>query len=146
MDTPLLDTHIWIWWMGRDARLGNSIIEELDAFPVEHRPYLSDISLTEVALLTSGGRLSLPVPLEEWLETAAHPRSVRLVPISPAIAARTARLGDTFRDPSDPRHRGHEPDAACAAADARQHDPSLTAGQTGDANGIGGAQPYATRA
>lgn len=101
MGTPLLDTHIWIWWMGRDVRLGNSIIEELDAFPVERRPYLSDISLMEVALLTSGGRLSLPVPLEEWLETAAHPRSVRLVPISPAIAARTARLGDTFRDPSD---------------------------------------------
>src|SRR6266571_9521409 len=64
-DTPLLDTHIWIWWMGRDVRLGNGIIDQLDAFPVEHRPYLSDISLMEVALLTSGGRLSLPVPLEE---------------------------------------------------------------------------------
>ena len=101
IDTPLLDTHIWIWWTGRDVRLGNSIIEELDAFSVEHRPYLSDITPDGGRVANGGGRLSLPVPLEEWLETAAHPRSVRLVPISPAIAARTARLGDTFRDPSD---------------------------------------------
>ena len=101
MDAPLLDTHMWIWWIGRDPRLDNSIVEALDALPVADRPYVSDISLMEVALLTGRGRVSLPAPLEEWLETAAHPRSVRTVPISPAIAARMARLGDVFRDPSD---------------------------------------------
>ena len=101
METPLLDTHVWIWWSGRDPRLDNNIVEALDALPIEQRPYVSDISLMEVALLTGRGRVHLPIPLEEWLETAAHPRAVRVVPISPAIAARVARLEDAFRDPSD---------------------------------------------
>src|SRR5881396_1635421 len=78
-----------------------TITKRGDALPIEQRPYVSDISLMEVALLTGRGRVHLPIPLEEWLETAAHPRAVRVVPISPAIAARVARLEDAFRDLSD---------------------------------------------
>ncbi len=40
--------------------------------------------------------------LDAWLEAAAHPRSVRLIPISPAIAAETAALPEGWhRDPAD---------------------------------------------
>jgi PIN domain nuclease of toxin-antitoxin system len=47
-------------------------------------------------------RLSLSIPLIDWLSIAAHPRTVRLVPITPAIAAGTAALPSTFhRDPAD---------------------------------------------
>ena len=47
-------------------------------------------------------RLSLDLPLGDWLSIAAHPRSVRLVPVTPAIAAGTAALPETFhRDPAD---------------------------------------------
>lgn len=101
MNAPLLDTHAWIQWVARDPRLGDRIIDALDALPVENRPFLSDVSLLEIALLAGRGRLRFDVPLEEWLETAAHPRSVRSVPISPAIAARVATLADRFRDPVD---------------------------------------------
>jgi PIN domain nuclease of toxin-antitoxin system len=42
------------------------------------------------------------VPLHEWLDGAAHPRSVRLVSISPEIAAEVVALPDSFqRDPAD---------------------------------------------
>jgi len=98
---PLLYTHAWIHWVARDSQLGSGIIDSLDALPMDDRPYLSDVSLLEVALLAGRGRLRLAVPLEEWLETAAHPRSVRTIPISPAIATRVAALTDTFRDPAD---------------------------------------------
>lgn len=101
MTAPLLDTHAWIWWVFRDRRLGGTVIDALDGLPPGDRPFLSDASLLEVALLVGRGRLELSPPLEEWLEAAAHPRSVRSVAISPAIAARVAMLGDTFRDPSD---------------------------------------------
>ncbi len=99
---PLLDTHAWIWWIEQDARLGSRAIDALDRLPRDERPYLCDISLWEIATLVERGRLSLDVPLEEWLEAAAHPRSVRLLPISPRIAAGVAALPDTFhRDPAD---------------------------------------------
>jgi PIN domain nuclease of toxin-antitoxin system len=99
---PLLDTHAWIWWVEQDARLGARAIAVLDSLPADRRPFLCDISLWEVATLVELGRLQLDVPLDEWLEAAAHPRSVQLVPISARIAAEVARLPDTFhRDPVD---------------------------------------------
>jgi len=99
---PLLDTHAWIWWVEQDARLGAKAIAVLDSLPADRRPFLCDISLWEVATLVERERLHLDVSLSEWLEAAAHPRSVRLLPLSPKIAAEVARLPDSFhRDPAD---------------------------------------------
>lgn len=100
--TPVLDTHAWVWWINRDKRLGEVVLTALDGLPADDRPYLSDISLWEVATLVERGRVSLALPLGEWLEAAAHPRTVRLVPISPQVAAGVATLPATFpRDPAD---------------------------------------------
>ena len=99
---PVLDTHAWVWWVVGDTRLGRTTIEALDALPVQTRPYVADISLWEVALLVQRGRLELTEPLEPWLEAAAHPRSVRLLPITPAVADEVAQLPETLvRDPAD---------------------------------------------
>jgi PIN domain nuclease of toxin-antitoxin system len=99
---PVLDTHAWIWWVEHDPRLGRAALEALDALPADHRPFLSDISLWEVAMLVERRRLTLSVPLEEWFEATAHPRSVRIVPITPLIAAKVADLPASFhRDPAD---------------------------------------------
>ena len=100
--SPVLDTHAWVWWMLGDRRLGRPMLDALDALPSHARPYVADISLWEVAMLVARGRLALDVPLEEWLDAAAHPRSVRVVPITPAIAAGVADLPAEFqRDPAD---------------------------------------------
>lgn len=100
--SPLLDTHAWIWWVEQDARLGTKAIAILDGLAPDRRPLLCDISLWEVATLVELGRLQLDVPLDEWLDAAAHPRSVQIVPVSPRIAAEVARLPETFhRDPAD---------------------------------------------
>jgi PIN domain nuclease of toxin-antitoxin system len=102
MTAPLLDTHAWIWWVDQDPRLGGKIIAALDALPRDGRPFLADISLWEVAMLVERRRLELDLPLADWLEAAAHPRSVRVVPVSAGIAAEVAALPDTFhRDPAD---------------------------------------------
>lgn len=99
---PLLDTHAWVSWVERDGRLDPLTLDTLDSRPLDDRPYLCDISLWEVALLVELKRLTLDIPVEEWLAASAHPRSVRLVPITPAIAADTASLPDTFhREPAD---------------------------------------------
>lgn len=101
-DAPILDTHAWIWWVDHDLRLGPKAIEALDRLPANSRPFLCDISLWEVATLVEKGRLRFAVPFEEWLVTAAHPRSVRLLNISPSIAAAVASLPESFhRDPAD---------------------------------------------
>lgn len=99
---PVLDTHAWVWWVGRVERLGRDVAAALDALPPDNRPLLCDISLWEVATLVARGRLSLTQPLPQWLEAAAHPRTVRLLSITPEIAADVARLPSTFHhDPAD---------------------------------------------
>jgi PIN domain nuclease of toxin-antitoxin system len=99
---PLLDTHAWVWWVDQDPRLGAKTIAVLDSLPRDQRPFLCDISLWEVAMLAERGRLELDLPLGEWLDAAAHPRSVQVVAITPRIAAAVAALPDSFhRDPAD---------------------------------------------
>ena len=99
---PLLDTHAWIWWVHGDGRLGRPTLRGLDALAAGDRPVISDISLWEVATLVALGRLELPMTFDAWLEQAAHPRTVRILPISRHIASEAARLPPTFqRDPAD---------------------------------------------
>jgi PIN domain nuclease of toxin-antitoxin system len=99
---PVLDTHAWIWWVDHDLQLGRAALEALDALSIEDRPRLCDISLWEVATLLERGRLSFKIPFTDWLNAAAHPRTVRLLPITAAIAAEIASLPTTFhRDPAD---------------------------------------------
>lgn len=53
-------------------------------------------------MLVERGRLTFDVPLRDWLDAAAHPRSVQVVPVSPQIAAEVATLPSSFhRDPAD---------------------------------------------
>jgi PIN domain nuclease of toxin-antitoxin system len=74
----------------------------LDALPPDRRPYVSAISLWEVAMLVDLKRLSLDLPLADWLATAAHPRTVRVIPITSAVAAGTALLPSAIhRDLAD---------------------------------------------
>jgi PIN domain nuclease of toxin-antitoxin system len=99
---PLLDTHAWIWWVHGDRRLGTQTLNKLDQLPASSRPAISDISLWEVATLVSLGRLEIESTLDAWLAMAAHPSTVRILPITPRIAVEVARLPDTFqRDPAD---------------------------------------------
>ena len=90
MTAPLLDTHAWVWWVDRDRRLGAAALDALDGFQSDDRPSVADISLWEVATLVDRGRLEFSIPLADWLDAAAHPRSVRVLPVTPAIAVRTA--------------------------------------------------------
>jgi hypothetical protein len=63
MAVPLLDTHAWIWWIEGDRRLPRRVRDTLDRLPRDERPYLSAISLWEVAMLVERGRVVFSVSL-----------------------------------------------------------------------------------
>ena len=99
---PLLDTHVWIWWMLGDPSLPRAEREALDTLPADSRPVISAISLWEVATLVDLDRIKLDRPLEEWLGIAASPATVRIQPITTEIVAEMNRLPASFhRDPAD---------------------------------------------
>lgn len=100
--TALLDTHVLIWWLQGDGPLSPTQRRVLSAADGDSPLRVSDISLWEVATLHGLNRIRLTLPLRDWLEKATAPPLVRRHGISPAIAAETAALPDSFhRDPAD---------------------------------------------
>ena len=100
--TALLDTHVLIWWLNDRMQLSPRQQEVLEAATPDGPVFVSDISLWEVAMLASLGRIRLALPLREWLDKAIAPPLVRRQGISPAVATEVAALPDSFhRDPAD---------------------------------------------
>jgi PIN domain nuclease of toxin-antitoxin system len=98
----LLDTHVLLWWLSSVPRLSPQQEEVLRGASEEEPLWVSDITLWEIATLSSLGRIKLHLPLREWLEQATAPPLVQRLPISPAVAAEVAALPDSFhRDPAD---------------------------------------------
>ncbi len=100
--TALLDTHVLIWWLNDRMQLSPRQREIVEAATPDGPVFVSDISLWEVAMLASLGRIRLALPLREWLDKAVAPPLVRRQGISPAVATEVAALPDSFhRDPAD---------------------------------------------
>ena len=98
----LLDTHILLWWLATNSRLSTAQRAVIEAATADEPLCVSDITLWEIATLSSLGRIHLQLPLLEWLEKATSPPLVQRIPISPAVAAAVAELPDSFhRDPAD---------------------------------------------
>lgn len=100
----VLDTHIWIWWVQGDPRLGGPHAAALSA----HEPTglgVSAISCWEVAKLVEKARLALPTDIDRWLDTALAYPGVRLLELTPRISAEACRLtqlpGGFHNDPAD---------------------------------------------
>ncbi|HET6573258.1 MAG TPA: type II toxin-antitoxin system VapC family toxin [Fimbriiglobus sp.] len=97
----LLDTHVWVWWVQADPKLTTPQQGHIAA----NGPAglgVSVISCWEIALLDAAGKITLPVPVEDWVRTALAYPGVRLVDLSPEIAIASTRLPAPFhKDPAD---------------------------------------------
>ncbi|MBM5793203.1 MAG: type II toxin-antitoxin system VapC family toxin [Cyanobacteria bacterium M_surface_7_m2_037] len=109
----LLDTHIWIWWLLGSDRLSARERQALDQLARDGNAYLSAMSLWEAQMLHSKGRLSLDRSFSLWLEQAASPEIVKLLPLDVDVVITVDRLPPEFHgDPAD----------RLIAATARVHD------------------------
>lgn len=96
----LLDTHIWIWWMGDPDRLPFAYREYL-AFRQNGELAVSVISCWEIAQLVQVNRLLLTVPVDRWISLALEP-AITCLPLSSEIAVTSTQLpGDFHKDPAD---------------------------------------------
>lgn len=100
--TLLADTHILLYWLDDPRSLSATQRRALQQAGPEAPVLVSDISLWEITMLQSLGRITLDRPLREWLELAVSPPLVRRASITPAVAATVVSLPETFhRDPAD---------------------------------------------
>jgi PIN domain nuclease of toxin-antitoxin system len=100
--TVLLDTHIWIWWVSKQAELSDKERAALDAAAQAGEVALSAISLWEVQVLFAKRRLEVDMPFEAWLLQAAAPSAVKLIPLDIGVIFALNRLPESFHgDPAD---------------------------------------------
>jgi PIN domain nuclease of toxin-antitoxin system len=99
----VLDTHVWLWVVeGSQRELSARAVEEIDRASRSGDVLVSAISVWEVAMLESKGRITLSRPVEDWVRSALRAPGVRLLPLTPEIAVESARLpGSAHGDPAD---------------------------------------------
>lgn len=99
----VLDTHVWIWLLeGTEGALAAAAIKQVEAAAAASRLAVAAISVWELAMLESKGRITLSRSIEEWTKAALTAPGLQLVELSPDVALQSTRLpGEFHGDPAD---------------------------------------------
>ena len=92
--TLLLDTHIVLWFITADPALDDDLVDRLRHDPDVH---LSPVSLWEITVKQSAGKLAGPPDLAERIRDLGFPE----LPVTHAHAMAAGRLPAHHRDPFD---------------------------------------------
>ena len=95
----LLDTHVFLWWIGDDPRLSLAARDAITA--AENVVFLSVASAWEISVKTRLGKLTLPCEVESFLPDQIQRNAISILPIGLAHALLVARLPFHHRDPFD---------------------------------------------
>ena len=95
----VFDTHAWIWYAAKSEKLSKAGARAAEKAKIV---IVSAISVWEVAMLVSKGRLGLDRDVDIWVKQALSLAKIRLEPLTPSISIRSTRLpGDFHGDPPD---------------------------------------------
>jgi PIN domain nuclease of toxin-antitoxin system len=97
--TFLLDTHVFLWLLGRPERIRPDLLSQLRAG--ETTLILSAASSWEIAIKWAVGRLRLPLPPAEYVPDRMRRLGVIGLAVSHAHTLRTSTLPPHHRDPFD---------------------------------------------
>ena len=100
--TTLLDTHVLVWLLDGNERLGEKSRTLIQQSAQADSLYVSAITPWEIAMLVSKGRLTLVQEVGEWLRIAISMPGVRMAPLSIDVSVASTRLPGAFHsDPAD---------------------------------------------
>ncbi len=98
----LLDTHIWVWMLeGALGRCAYALPALLSHSAAKSGLVVSDISFWEVAQKCATEKLTLAVPVKDWLDQAEQAPGVRYQPLDRATLVLSTQLTALHGDPAD---------------------------------------------
>lgn len=97
----VLDTHVTIWLLAGDARLKKPVRSRLETAAESEGLFLPAISVWEIGMLESKGRIRLEGGVAAWMRRALQLSGIHLAPLHPEIALAAASLEDFHGDPAD---------------------------------------------
>ncbi len=98
----LLDTHAFVWWMSSPQKLSRKARKKTDDAASQSSIYVSAISVWEIVLLASRGRLLFSVAVEDWISLCESLPFLNFVPVDNLVAIKANRLPEPLHnDPVD---------------------------------------------
>ncbi|WP_349437897.1 type II toxin-antitoxin system VapC family toxin [Pararhizobium sp. A13] len=98
----VIDTHVLIWAVQDDPRLGERARQVIDDMTRRSRILISAITPWEIAMLAEKGRIALGDDVGRWISRALALPGVALAPLEAPIAVGSVRLPGGFHaDPAD---------------------------------------------
>jgi PIN domain nuclease of toxin-antitoxin system len=99
----LLDTHCWVWMQfGLTDKFARSALTAVERAARAGTLRVSIMSVWEVGMLESKGRLELKMNCAEWVRQALATPGLALAALTPEIAIESSRLPGQFHgDPAD---------------------------------------------
>ncbi|MGR3175616.1 MAG: type II toxin-antitoxin system VapC family toxin [Candidatus Scalindua sp.] len=99
----LLDTHVWLWLLnGEEKLISSQCLSYIEDSVKYSNIRVSAISVWEVGMLESKGKIIFPIGCLEWVNKALNAPGISLVPITPEMAIESSRLPGKFHgDPAD---------------------------------------------
>ena len=94
----LIDTHTFLWFINDDPQLSTAAATLLES---EHTILLSTVSIWEIALKISIGKLTLAQPFEQFIPEQLALNDITLLPIRITDCSRVVNLPFHHRDPFD---------------------------------------------
>ncbi|HKJ91421.1 MAG TPA: type II toxin-antitoxin system VapC family toxin [Oceanipulchritudo sp.] len=95
----LLDTHIFLWMQFESEKLSTNLAGLLKRGDVNW--YLSQVSVLEIQIKHSLGKLQLPAAPGEWLPGLIEKSGLEFRPLSNEAIFMLSKLPDLHRDPFD---------------------------------------------
>ena len=99
MTKLLLDTHTFLWFIGGDPQLdrySRQLIED-----PQNQRYLSVVSVWEITIKSSLGRLQVPTPPSRLIQDHIWPNAIELLSITSEHLDRLYSLPHHHKDPFD---------------------------------------------
>jgi len=95
----LLDTHIFLWYIGADKKLPSNFLEEIRN--PDNQVYLSIVSLWEIIVKYQIGKLPLPEPPQTFITSERQRHLMESLSLDEASVRHLAELPLLHRDPFD---------------------------------------------
>ena len=112
----VLDTHVLVWAVEGDSRLGKATSRLIDEESVNGRILVPAIALWEIAMLVAKDRLALRQDVRTWMDNVVSLRGIVIAELLPHISLDAVNLPGSFHpDPAD----------RMIAATARHHQATL---------------------
>ena len=98
----LLDTHVLVWLMFGEAKLGRKAAKAINLAARGNRLLVSAITPWEIGVLVAKKRIDLHQDAMQWVRTAISLPGMKLLPLEPEIAVASTSLPfEMHADPAD---------------------------------------------